>query len=481
MRMARRAQPMLGEVPIEDIIIDESCRDDIPAVLKGLQHIFQDTTLRESIFALLRTHLPGEHISDEVGRPGMTLWNILVLALLKQGANCDYDRLHDLANQHRSVREMLGHSGLDDQARYSHRTLVRNISLLTPELLCEVNRLVVEAGHALVGHGADEALKVRCDSFVVETDVHSPTDVNLLWDAMRCLIRDTARACKRCDVPGWRQSEHLSESIRARFNKIRTSARQKKHPEAVEAYLGRSREVVARAETSVESLREAGAEESVIGDIERWMGHAQRQIEQIDRRLLKGEVIAHEEKVFSLFEEHTRWCVKGKAGRAVELGVAVCIVEDQHQLIVHHEVMWQECDVDVAVRVVEAVREQDPGLSSCGFDKGFHSRSNRKRLGEVLDHVCLPAKGRLSQAVREEESSAEFVAARGQHPAVESAVNNLEQRGLGRIRCEGADGFARMVGLSVLAGNVHRIGLILQRCARKQMKDERRRRIRLAA
>ena len=29
----------------------------------------------------------------------------------------------------------------------------------------------------------------RCDSFVVETDVHYPTDVSLLWDALRCLIR----------------------------------------------------------------------------------------------------------------------------------------------------------------------------------------------------------------------------------------------------------------------------------------------------
>ena len=114
----------------------------------------------------------------------MTLWNILVLGLLKQGANCDYDRLHDLGNQHRTVREMLGHRALDDRARYPYRTLVRNISLLTPELLAGINRLVVQAGHALVGHAPEESLKARCDSFDVETDVHCPTDVDLLWDAL---------------------------------------------------------------------------------------------------------------------------------------------------------------------------------------------------------------------------------------------------------------------------------------------------------
>ena len=134
MRIVQRAQPVLGEVSIEDIVIDEDCRDDIPAILKGIQFIYGDIALREKIFIFLSTHLPGKSINEAVGRLGMTLWNILVLALLKQGANCDYDRLHDLANQHRTVREMLGHSGLDDKVRYNYRTLVRNISLLTPEL-----------------------------------------------------------------------------------------------------------------------------------------------------------------------------------------------------------------------------------------------------------------------------------------------------------------------------------------------------------
>ena len=62
----------------------------------------------------------------------------------------------------------------------------------------------------------------------------------------------------------------------------------------------------------------------------------------------------------------------------------------------------------------------------------------------------LLRKGRLSQADREREGAPAFRAA---HAAVESAVNNLEQCGLGRVLARGADGFERMVGL---AGNLHR-------------------------
>ena len=41
---------------------------------------------------------------------------------------------------------------------------------------------------------------------------------------------------------------------------------------------------------------------------------------------------------------------------------------------------------------------------------------------------------------------------RRQHPAVESAINSLEHRGLDRVRTHGTEGFARMVALSVLGG-----------------------------
>ena len=61
-------------------------------------------------------------------------------------------------------------------------------------------------------------------------------------------------------------------------------------------------------------------------------------MDQVERRLLKGETIPHGEKVFSIFEPHTRWVAKGKAGRPVELGVPVGVVEDQFQFILHHKI-----------------------------------------------------------------------------------------------------------------------------------------------
>jgi hypothetical protein len=314
---------------------------------------------------------------------------------------------------------------------------------------------------------------------VVETNVHYPTDVSLLWDALRCLLRVLPAACLECGVPGWRQSAHLLEEARKLFQRVRAARQRKgrKGRRKVKAYLRMARLLVARAEQSLAQLAAAGAPQAVREEVEGYVGHARRQIDQIDRRVLQGETIPHAEKVFSIFEEHTRWCSKGKLGKAVELGVPVAVVESRQQYVLHWQVLWSEQDVDVACSLVQETQAMYPQLSACSFDKGFHSPGNREGLDELLEVNALPKKGRLTKADREREGEPEFRAARQAHPAVESAINNLEQRGLGRVRARGADGFERMVGLAVLAGNLHRLGRLL----RQQEQDARKRRRRHAA
>ncbi len=119
-----------------------------------------------------------------------------------------------------------------------------------------------------------------------------------------------------------------------------------------------------------------------LSELDSYLAHAERQIDQIRRRVLQGEVIPHHEKVFSIFEPHTEWIVKGKAGVPVELGLRVCILEDQHRFILHHEVMEKQTDDQVAIGMVEQSQTRFPSLRVVSFDQGFHSPSNRQTLEE---------------------------------------------------------------------------------------------------
>lgn len=202
MRVVRNTQMQIGEIDVSEIKFDLRSRDDIPKVLRGLQHLYMNESLRQKVFALLEDEIAPK-INKRTGRPGMTLWNILVFGVIRLDLNIDYDRLHELSNQHRTLRQMLGHGLFDEDKEYAYQTLVDNVGLLTPALLDKLNQIIVEGGHALVKKG-DAALRGRCDSFVVETDVHFPTDISLLWDAMRKAITLTAQ---------WRKASNTATGV----------------------------------------------------------------------------------------------------------------------------------------------------------------------------------------------------------------------------------------------------------------------------
>jgi len=202
--------------------------------------------------------------------------------------------------------------------------------------------------------------------------------------------------------------------------------------------------------------------------VEGYIHHSERQIDQIVRRVVFGEKIPHEEKQFSIFEPHTEWISKGKAGVPQELGLRVCVVKDQNGFILHHQVMEKQTDDKVAITLAQETKSRFPNFIGCSYDKGFYTPQNREELQKVLDFVALPKKGRLSKKDKEIEHSEEFIEARRKHSSVESSINALENHGLDRCRDHGLHGFKRYVGLAVLARNLEILGAFILAKKRKQ-------------
>jgi hypothetical protein len=157
MRQVINPQMQFGEQDISAIEFDPKSRDDIPQILRGLQYIYTTPELRERVFAILADVIPTSTVDGKdgpanagTGRPGMEQWKILVLGVLRLGLNADMDRIHELANQHGTLRQMLGHGAWGDDAQYNLQTLKDNLRLFTPELLDRINQEVVSAGHALL-------------------------------------------------------------------------------------------------------------------------------------------------------------------------------------------------------------------------------------------------------------------------------------------------------------------------------------------
>jgi len=466
MRVVRNRQMQTGEIGIAKIQFNLRSRDDIPRVLRGLQYIYMNEALREQVFTLLENEMaPG--VDKHNGRPGMDLWRILVCGVLRLDLNIDYDRLLELVNEHKTLRKMLGHGLFDAELQYNRQTLIDNVELFTPELLDKLNQIIVAGGHALLKKG-DAALRGRCDSFVVETNVHFPSDIGLLWDALRKAIILTGRWCESQQLSDWRQYCYNLRQLKRLLREVQNRKRckmlktQVQTVQAHRTYIEQAQRHLDKIRATLPGLIAKTATERLLKlEIEGYCQHAARQIDQITRRVLKGEVIPHQEKVFSIFEPHTEWISKGKAGVPVELGLKVCILEDQYQFILHHRVMERQTDDQVALTMVFETKERFPDLNACSFDKGFHSPTNQTELPQQLDQVTLPKKGKLSQERKIVEHAEAFTHARRAHSAVESAINALEVHGLDKCPDHGIDGFKRYVALAIVTRNIHRMGDIL--------------------
>lgn len=306
--------------------------------------------------------------------------------------------------------------------------------------------------------------------------MHYPTDLTLLYDAMRKVITLTGRLCEERGVSGFRKQHYLVRKVRRHGRRLAKAIRavgqgrksdrvpvlEKKKRRVCRGYLHDVGSILDRAAALLETLQSMGdVQDQKIRTIGRFMMHGRRLMDQIRRRVLFGEKIPQDEKIFSVFEEHTEWINKGKAGVPQELGVKVAIMEDQYGFLLHHRVMQKEEDVDVLLPMLEAVTQRYPNVVSCSADKGFYSATNKERAKDLVARVIIPKKGKLSQEEQGEESEEAFRRERRKRSAVESAIHALENHGLDRCPDHGIEGFRRYVSLAVVARNLQIIGNIL--------------------
>jgi hypothetical protein len=471
MRHAFQAQPDLQLTPIEKIRLPRKSRDELPPILAGLQWIWMHPTLKAEIFALLEAKiLAGKQAT---GRTGMDLWQILVLGVVRLGLDADWDRMEHVANYDSLVRQMLGVPAApwgEEDKRFGHQTLRDNVALLDDELLQQINARIAAAGREVFAKKAGApgaALEIKVDSYVLETNVHFPTDLNLLWDAGRKCV-DLVEKFRRSGyaLPGWRKAKDWRRQLK---NLQRTASqlvcrggpnKEARVQKSVREYLAVGRALSAKVQSSLIGLCDQPVDLAAWEALEYFQRMLDKHLDLAARRLLNGETIPAHEKMFSLFEPHTEWIQKGKQRPNVELGHKFLVANDQHQLIQDYATLLQAAEVDQSIPVTDRLlgRYGVGSVASLSFDKGFTRTSDRELLSLYVPEVVMPKRGKKNAAETERESRKQFVALRKQHSAVESEINSLEHHGLNRCLDAGLKGYLRYAGLGVLSYNLHVIG-----------------------
>jgi hypothetical protein len=478
-RVAYPRPTTLDAIPISQVPLNVNCRDEIVPILASLQHLYADDAARDEILTFIAKDVNAT--SDPFqGRPGFGYWEILVLGAVRWGCNCDYDKLQNLAEEHRSLRRIMGIGTWDDHdpLRWDWRRIRDNLCLVHPETLAKINELVVRVGHRLEPTAAE---KVRGDTFVVKTNIHYPTDANLLADGLRKILHVGAQLALLLGRSGWRQEAHLCHRVKRLVWVINKACKSKKGDMAVRrrrAYrplmklthkvLARARQLLHGEASWLGDFNEAGRMTAI--GLGQQLGHyvalTAKVLEQTRRRVVLGESVPNAGKIFSIFEPHTELINRGKTPQPVEFGHRVLVIEDQVGFIVHYQVLDNGVqDKDVAVSSLRAAqRKVGDKIESASFDRAFHTPQNQQELAEVVAHPCVPVRGTKQEARQQAEATIEFREGRTRHPGVESAIHGLEDgNGLDRCRDRTKPGYERYVGLGILGRNLHVLGKVVLR------------------
>ena len=469
MRQHYDRQRAFDSTPIAELTFNYDCRDETIPILAGLQYVYTCAPLRNKVVKLVAEDVNQESRRDR-GRRGLDDWQIVVLAAVRLGCNYDYDKLQDQSENHRGLRVLLGVAEWDDGTSFAARRIRDTLCQLRPSTLEAINQAIVSHGHELDG---EAATSVRADSFVVETDIHYPTESTLIGDGMRKIVHLCDKLAAEIGASGWRQSKHLLKRIKQHVRTIAQVSGSKSPgvkaglPAAYQELLDRAASILDRAKTLRKQAETAGGSLDTTllsSELAHWIELTEKVCDTAFRRTILNETVPNSEKLFSLFETHTQLYRRGKAGEPNQFGRLVLVFEDAAGFISHYHLMDREAsDADVIVdQTREAQRKHRGRIESASYDRGFYHAENEKKLSEILAEPCLPPRHPGQFAERIADASVEFHRLRQRHPGIESAIGALQSgNGLKRCRDRTEIGFERYLGLAILGRNIHVLGKLL--------------------
>jgi transposase, IS5 family len=413
------------------------------------------------------------------GRRGMTPPQVLRSLVLMRVKNWNYRELRERIADGVTLRQF---TDFYCDPVPKHNAFNSGFNRLTPETLRTINDMIIRAAVAL---GVEDGAKLRVDTTVVQTDIHHPTDNTLLWDVVRVVTRSVRRFAKELNLRCIKGFHNRQRSARRRMYEIQRMTTRQRHDRQTETYralIGIANEVVASAKTALDTtsnlcgkdLLAAMKIDALRHEIAHYCDLGEQVIDQARRRVLDGEKVPNDEKIFSIFEPHTDLIKRGKVTTPIEFGHKVFLADSAEGLITQYEVLKGNPvdEVHVAPSLKCHRRAFHRAPQTYAADRGFYSERNVtvcERGG--VKTVCIPQRGGSKTPERKAyEKSAAFKKGQKFRAGVEGRISVLFRgRGMKRCLAEGAERFELFVGAAVLANNLMIIAtLLIRRSARRR-------------
>lgn len=328
---------------------------------------------------------------------------------------------------------------------------------LSPGTLQAMNAAVAKYA---VEQGAITGEKQRLDTTVYEANIHYPTDSSLLWDSFRTVAR-LVRGIQK-ELPQLKLQHRFHEKKvkkLATFISRNASHKNKSTQRAVKRHY---RQLIGRVQwihgVGQQVLRQVIFHGEAVPDLAHYLPLVAQILSQAHQRVIEGKMPPPDEKLYSLFEEHTEMILRGKAGKPIEFGHKVLLAQTGEKFIHHYQVLEKRVeDPDLLPGALAAHRKLFGGYPDlAAADKGFYTSMNQiADLEQKIATVSIAKKGRRTAAEYRRETRPEFIDGQRFRAGCEGSISVLKRAfKLGRCLFKGFKHYAASVGLAVLCHNL---------------------------
>lgn len=394
----------------------------------------------------------GKVKSQRSGAKGMSADQVLRCAIVKTLFEFSYEELAFHIVDSQSLRWFC-RIGLAEEG-FKKSALNRNIKVISVQSWEMIHRNIL--GYA-EKEGIEKGRTVRTDCTCVESNIHKPRDSNQLWDCVRVLTRLIEHS--RDDF-GLKVSGFCNHTRRAkrRLLAVMNAKNKKQRKAAYVDLLKITDKALNYARQAIETIKRASVDPTafpLFGDLEHYADLTEQVIRQTKRRVLLGQTVSAQQKVLSIFEEHTDIIVKDR--RDPIYGHKICLSGGASNLILDCVIArGNPADTDLAIPMLDRQKQiygRYP-LKVC-FDGGFASKDNLKLAKErKIKDVCFAKKRGLEET---DMCRSEYVYHRLRRfrAGIESGISWLKRcMGLTRCTWKGWEAFKSYVWSSIVAANL---------------------------
>jgi len=312
-----------------------------------------------------------------------------------------------------------------------------------------------------VQQGKISSEKLRMDTTVYEANIHYPTDSSLLWDSFRTLSGLLRTIGRENSWLCFQHRFHDKKVKKLAYFIARNGASPKK---------GLQRWVKATYRTLIDRVgwiagiardvlialgNQAGYETSLL---RHYLPLVEKIRDQAEKRVFQGVMPAADDKLYSLFEEHTELLKRGKAAKPVEFGHKVLLAQTGEKFIHHYRVFpKRQEDKDMVKPALQAHQQLFQAAPEVlAADKGFYeSMTQIVALEETITTVSIGKKGRRNGQEEQRESCQAFKEGQRFRAGCEGSISVLKRAfNLGKCLFKGFKNYAASVGCAVFCHNL---------------------------